>query len=571
MKRKITFLFAAGILSGILTGTATAQTIVPSLIQSNQVWDMSGSPYLINQNTYVDAGIQLKIMPGVQVIAANNNISLQVDGDLRVLGTYDSLVHFDKLQLQFTAKATSFDTTTLAGCYLNYCDFTSPGSGKRVISIVGPSIRIENCQFHHTYYTIYVSSAGSIPNRIEVWNSTFTDSTGLCYALYASSSHSDINFVGNEIHNNAKGGGMYVYAGNLDFVGNKVDGPNYMRVESPSATLKCNDFKNMKSGIQAYIYAMDSLHDIVLTHNTLDSFGNSMYNTPMLEIICYNPKFINHSRFNYNNFLHYFGSGTKVALTGSNPTPSTFSSIDMKTNFWSSTDSTTIESYITDYADDIKRVGRADFSGFLSYQDTACVDPIASSCHSSFYFAMDTTDLYNLYVINTSTGRTSNSHYSWNFGDGTGSSQEKPNHTYSEYKKYRLCLTVYNVSEKCLSTFCDSIGLDSNGTFLKKGFSINVLNESDITSVVQRNILKDVRVYPNPSTGLVMIDMTDAGSNPLQVQIRDMSGKLILTQSSTPTGDSHHLLDLNNLKPGIYLINIRKGERYYSTKIIISQ
>ncbi|HCS19652.1 MAG TPA: hypothetical protein DIW47_03665 [Bacteroidetes bacterium] len=569
MKRLLTNLL---LLSILITGIEKlyAQTNVPALITSNQVWDISGSPYLINQNTYIDSGIYVKVMPGVQVLAQSNTINLQVDGELQFLGTYDSTILIDQLQIKYYQDAISYDSASGTGAYFKYCVITTPGVGKQVIAINGQSVRIESCTFVNTYYSIYVMSSSQDTPRVDILNCTFNDNTGMMYPMYSGGFSTDIFIIGNTFNNYGKGGGMYVYGRQVTILNNTFNGQNKIFVSARSSNISCNDFINLRSGLELNLYAQDTSSTFIFTHNTLDSTGSTMLNDPMLKVNrLYN---LNQSRFNNNNFLTQIGLGVKVLLSGVNPNPTSSESVNFKYNYWVTTDSATIDTAIKDYADDINIFGRADFSGFLSNPDSTCNDSTGSSCHASYYVAIDTNSPFNLYVINNSTGTTSNTSYTWDFGDGYTSNSQNPSHTYNDFGKFYLCVTLYNASENCSSTYCDSIGLDSNGMLLKTGgFTIQVLDESEVNSIKGPDHFEDVRVYPNPTGGVLIIAMDDEGQEPVYVRVIDLAGRVVLETRSTNSGGQNIVIDLSTLGEGLYLLNLQKDQSIYTTKIVVNR
>lgn len=90
-----------------------------------------------------------------------------------------------------------------------------------------------------------------------------------------------------------------------------------------------------------------------------------------------------------------------------------------------------------------------------------------------------------------------------------------------------------------------------------------------ITSVLQTNSPTveslDVKIWPNPSDGLINIQI---GSNELKttIEIIDLSGKLIFTSLSNGTLHIHDL----NLSPGIYLVNIINNNQNLTKQLIIN-
>ena len=53
------------------TSVLLAQTTVPAIIDSSQVWTNAGSPYYINQNTLIDSNSSVVVLPGVEIIGRN--------------------------------------------------------------------------------------------------------------------------------------------------------------------------------------------------------------------------------------------------------------------------------------------------------------------------------------------------------------------------------------------------------------------------------------------------------------------------------------------------------------------
>lgn len=570
MKRIFTSLL---LICALIAGTETlrAQTTVPSLITSNQVWDISGSPYLINQNTYIDSGVKVLVQPGVQVLGASGNIQLIVDGELQANGTWDSTILFDQLQIQLQPKAVSYNSTTGSGAYFNWCVFTSPGIGKMVFFISGISVKIENSTFVNTYYSLYIiGSTGT--QRVDILGCTFNDNTGMSSPIYSGSNYLELYLIENTFNNFGGGGGVFIYGKKATILNNTFNGMNKVGISTQAALISCNLFNKLRQGVEVTVNAMDSVSDCVFTHNTLDSTGHSIGSETMLKVTKNSAsQKLNQSRFNYNNFLYHI-AGRKVMINGSNPSPSTFETVNLENNYWVSTDSASIDTVmIWDYADDIKMFGRADFSGFLANLDTACGDSTGSSCHASYYIAMDTTILYNMFIVNTSTGTSSNTTYTWDFGDGYSSNDENPSHTYASFGKYLLCVTLYNDAENCSSTYCDSIGIDSNGMLLKNGgFTIHVINEDDLTSIDQNDFFGDIRIYPNPTEGKLFIELNETDNNePITIRVFDLAGKMVY-ETQNP-GTQHVVIDLSTLQEGLYLLDLQKGQSGYTSKIVVNR
>lgn len=77
----------------------------------------------------------------------------------------------------------------------------------------------------------------------------------------------------------------------------------------------------------------------------------------------------------------------------------------------------------------------------------------------------------------------------------------------------------------------------------------------------------DVRVYPNPSTGLATVSVTTEAPR-ARVAVRDMLGRMILEQELPGTGLQQMSLDLQNAAPGVYVVTVRDGARTHTQTLV---
>ncbi|MBR9861668.1 PKD domain-containing protein [bacterium] len=188
-------------------------------------------------------------------------------------------------------------------------------------------------------------------------------------------------------------------------------------------------------------------------------------------------------------------------------------------------------------------------------------------CQASFYVGVDTSTAYTLYLIENSTGVNSGTQYYWDFGDGSTSTSRTPTHSYSSFGAYRICLTIWDSSRNCSSTFCDSIGMDSNGNVLKKdGFTMVVISENDILSIKDKSLIEpELKLYPNPSNGETKLKISASEKEEYSIHVYSAEGKLVESRSITVLpGQNEVLLDFNQKAKGLYFILI-SSELYQGT------
>ena len=147
---------------------------------------------------------------------------------------------------------------------------------------------------------------------------------------------------------------------------------------------------------------------------------------------------------------------------------------------------------------------------------------------------------YDVQFLNNSTNATS---YEWNFGDGTTSTLSNPNHTYVDGGNYTVTLTAFNGDCSDVYTF-----------------------ELSGVSVTENTATSSVSVYPNPSNGLLNLNIMSINSGVVLTNVYDVTGKLVYNQTlSVSQGSQVIALDLEFLQNGLYFLTIDENEGSKST------
>jgi hypothetical protein len=82
--------------------------------------------------------------------------------------------------------------------------------------------------------------------------------------------------------------------------------------------------------------------------------------------------------------------------------------------------------------------------------------------------------------------------------------------------------------------------------------------------------LSKIQLAPNPSNGNTWLILPDQVQQ-LDIQVYDLSGKLLLEQNAMNDGSSKVKLELGALQSGIYLVKAMNGGETYQTKLFITQ
>lgn len=199
--------------------------------------------------------------------------------------------------------------------------------------------------------------------------------------------------------------------------------------------------------------------------------------------------------------------------------------------------------------------------------DTLCKQIVipAKPCDASFKVALDTSMKNKLYLVNTSSDIPGHSYfYSWTFGDDSTSNDKNPKHRYAKFGKYEICLLLFDSTQNCVSLYCDSLGLDSNGKMLKaEGFDLEVIPQA--TSSISSNDTEQPTLYPNPTGGIVNVKLGSYQHGELKVEVMNMQGETIETQ----TANSNTVqIDLGEYANGFYMVSIFNNHHAWIYKLV---
>lgn len=198
------------------------------------------------------------------------------------------------------------------------------------------------------------------------------------------------------------------------------------------------------------------------------------------------------------------------------------------------------------------------------------------SCNADFF--VDTVNSINFQgqvVIweNSTTDSTATIQgYRWGFGDGNTSNQQYPIHTYNDTGVYNVCLTIVSTRatatgiDTCTSTFCDSIGFDSNGNLIYKttqqGFTINVI---DPATVGAEEVTLESRfdLFPNPTTDAATLNW-DASLGVQRIDVLSINGQLV--RSIEPDAGA---ATINSLETGIYILRVQSEQGSAALRMVV--
>jgi len=321
---------------------------ISGIISSNTIWTPDYL-YIVTGNMLVESGVTLTIEPGtrIQVYPA---VYLRFDGSLKAIGTPDSMIVFtsnDPLHEQRWRNLQLCGGDTLkyveiaygsgvktSGDYIGYCwihDNGSDNAKEGGIWLVGHSM-VE----HNLIQRCYTRNAGYGPGVI------FADHSGgtIRYNIVEECS------------------GVQIY----DF--------------QPSLIIDHNIFRNSSTGV--CFYCQSNAGSVQITHNIMDrqsyagiSFGYLAYISSTSSLIIQNNTIIENAKGIYgnqsnNNFWHQMMiTNNNILYNNYNVYNTRSLSINAQNNYWGTTNSDSIDTWIWDYYDDFS-LGKVFYQPFAT-------------------------------------------------------------------------------------------------------------------------------------------------------------------------------------------------------------
>jgi len=190
-------------------------------------------------------------------------------------------------------------------------------------------------------------------------------------------------------------------------------------------------------------------------------------------------------------------------------------------------------------------------------QDMVCKEVFVGGngmgLNASFEMQPETNNPFMIHFFDTSTGNPLE--WLWEFGDGTTSSEQNPEHFYDLGGTYEICLTIFdNIHEP--DTYCSEIEISEayntgTGEYKPTGF---------IT-------------YPNPASKQISINLNLAESQNIKVDFYNtlMQKVKIVEHGWLPAGDQTLKVRVSDLPEGIYLMSLNINKQSFTRKIIISR
>ncbi len=127
--------------------------------------------------------------------------------------------------------------------------------------------------------------------------------------------------------------------------------------------------------------------------------------------------------------------------------------------------------------------------------------------------------------------------YLWNFGDGGGSTQKNPLHTFPTNGTYNVCLTASNNFGTCTQV-CKQVTITGVG-------------------IEELALSQQVTMFPNPTSGKVYLSFEKDYLPEFTATVYNVLGEIVLAPAKYSAGTSRVEMNLSAVSNGVYLVKIQ--------------
>ena len=177
---------------------------------------------------------------------------------------------------------------------------------------------------------------------------------------------------------------------------------------------------------------------------------------------------------------------------------------------------------------------------------------------------------------------TNGGNYMWDFGDGTSSSLPNPVHQYAQPGMYNITLITYNTTAcgTCCNVSTMSILVDCGEftgetlTWVGEGGEFKTDGSLIQSADPSNNDLKQLNVYPNPSTESTSLSFTVENEEYVSLRMYNGSGVLISTLINNEImnpGQQSIEIQTSDLPAGIYHLVLTNAEGTTTTPLVVNK
>ncbi len=154
--------------------------------------------------------------------------------------------------------------------------------------------------------------------------------------------------------------------------------------------------------------------------------------------------------------------------------------------------------------------------------------------------------------------------WEWQFGDPDSTTSGLPNPAFSYPNDNTVAQSSYMATLIATNLFCTDTM--TKQIWITNNFRLNGPGEDSLGYLT----FTDILAYPNPTAGMVTLDIKLSREEKVRLYVVDVLGKIL--EQNELEGDDHYTtkLDFTDFLPGIYFINLRSVNQVHTVKIVVS-
>lgn len=159
--------------------------------------------------------------------------------------------------------------------------------------------------------------------------------------------------------------------------------------------------------------------------------------------------------------------------------------------------------------------------------------------------------------------------WTWDFGDGETSTEPSPFHEYADPGVYTVTLSIE--ADSCQSEISFDLDTEEPWNFSSNAVAaLGVATGTKLAAKDQESVFKSLSLFPNPVQSTLNLVFEAQNSETYTLNVTDLTGRrLISSQRNTTAGANLTQLDVSQLLPGFYLLEIRTSKAVQVIKFVM--
>lgn len=155
--------------------------------------------------------------------------------------------------------------------------------------------------------------------------------------------------------------------------------------------------------------------------------------------------------------------------------------------------------------------------------------------------------------------------WTWDFGDGSSSTEQNPFHVYAQPGVYTISLEIE--ADSCNSLISFEIDTQNPWDFNREPAQLGLAGS--LSGTADPKAFDRIKLFPNPAQEEVNIRFTATRAGDYELRVTDLSGKVLSrTQQQALAGENLARTSVAQLVPGLYLAELRTSDSVQTIRFV---